>query len=166
MEWEITNQEPQQSRLRVRNVVSDESTESSADESNYSESGGVGSGNSRSSRQRRYSSESGGNSTHRVNHTDQSYTLSGIKPSDHQESTHSMVPQVMTYDLDQLSSDPENYFSVTSEKEETEERMGVPPPLPQRVRRVRARSSSEDNIPLAELARRYRLRDEQSVGFS
>ena len=166
VEWEITDQEPQQSRLRVRNVVSDESTDSSADESDYSESGGVGSGNSRSSRKRRYRSGSGGNSTHSVDHTDQSDTLSDNKPSDHQESTQSMVPQITSNDLDQLTSDPETYFSVTSEKEETEEPMEVPPPLPQRVRRVRARSSSEDNIPLAELARRFKMRDEPSMDSS
>ena len=44
--------------------------------------------------------------------------------------------------------------------------MEVPPPLPQRVRRVRARSSSEDNIPLAELARRFKMRDEPSMDSS
>ena len=159
VEWELDEAVPGSSRLRCRNVVSDESTDSSADESDYSVHQGARSGYAESPRQYSDSSESGGDQANHISHSDRVSLLSDNNSQDAQVSPQL---QLSSAELDHLSSDNDSYFSVHSDDEESVETQEVPPPLPQRVRRVRARSSSEDNIPLAELARRMRLRARSS----
>ena len=154
VEWELDEAVTNPSRLRGRNVVSDESTASSADESDYSAPRGAGIGDAESSRRYSYSSESGGDQTNRIGHSDQVSLLSDDNSRNEKDSPHSQSSPI---ELAPISSDDNNYFSVHSDHEEVEDSMETPQPLPQRVRRVRARSSSEDNIPLAELAKRIRL---------
>ena len=174
VEWEVSDHAPQAtSRLRVKNVVSDDS---SADESDFSDkedtrdqnNSQVNDLNSVSDELDR-STQPNGMSDANADRTPQSIHQGVNSDSDidhtsphsiHQGGESNSMSNADVVEQNQMTSEEDDFFS--SVEDTVEDSDEIPQPLPQRFKRVRARSSSEEDIPLAELAKRLRMRANSS----
>ena len=148
-EWEMKEQRPaDKHRTRLRNVVSDEKSGSNTtDKESYSEPDVP--------RTRRT----------RVNWRDKS-EIPGDREARGSERNEELSPdeddrqyqQAVESQGNEQVRETENFYSMSEELDMEEENMDIPEDLIRPLKRQRDGSSSEDDIPLAELSKRLRTR--------